>query len=477
MQKQILKFISISAIILLSFCTQLIYANGDPVVQHSSVIKAGNPIPKTITDIQIVKENLYVQPTGIYTNVKVEYVLNNCSDNDHNSINYGFPVDYSGSGMNGFVGDYVSESIYQSGWADYNIKNIAFFINGKSLDYSSSDSIVTPSKKEYNEDFEDTITTEPVSRRWYYTHFQIKKKSITTLTITYTLFNKYSTALYGFDSSILGKYFPYNKIQFHYDFSPAQHWGNGTIDDFNVIVDFNLIQFTDINKLNINGLPLVQKDKLYTYHTNNFNLKNSKPLDISFNNPGGLPSFYELAQNKLNNNLYQISTCSETKAYPASNLIDTDLETAWVPEHIKAGDSIVITMKKPTYLTDILLYNGYQKNETLWEQNGSLSKIKVDILWDDDEMNTYNIHYNNTFSLLPSDQKYEWVDLKLNEFRHPMILNITPVNVLPWIKDYDVHNSKIKKVKITILETKPGTKYKDICVSEILLLGFDPNNE
>lgn len=451
--------------------SNLVFANGDPVIHYSSILKAGNPIPRKITDIQIVKENLYIQPDGIYTHVKVEYVLYNKSDKDYTDIDYGFPIDYTGTTKWGFEGDYYSESLYEIGWSEQNIKNVAFFLDGKYLPNSSSDTIVDAPRMEYNEEIDSTVLTTGISRKWYYTHLQIKSKKSSKLTVTYSLYNSRSTALYLFGGSILNKYFP-GRIQFNYDFSPAQHWGDGTIDDFTVKVDLNMLKsYQDGFKNSITGLLFVRNGNVLTFHSNNFQLKKSKPLQISFSHQGQLPSLYELANQRIDNDKFSVKACGENRAYPVSNLTDMNLETAWVSDKDIVGDSIVITMKKPIYVTDILLYNGYQKSEILWMQNGMLSEIKVDVTWADKELNSYKIISN--ISLEPAKQKYEWTELGIDQFKHPMIINLTQIYLLPpfWTES-NRFDSRIKKIKITFLRTVAGKKYKDICVSELILLGM-----
>lgn len=452
-------------------CKIIVNANGDPVISYSSVIKAGNPVPRQIADVQIVREDLYIQPVGLYTNVKVEYTLFNKSNQDYNNIDYGFPIDYKGTNKAGFTGDYISESLCEIGWSEQNIKNVAFFVDGNSLQSSASDTIVEVPKKVYNEEIDSVVFTDGISRRWYYTRFQIKSRKTVKLTVIYSLYNSYNTSLYSFASSVLNRYFPY-RINFNYDFSPAKYWGDGTIKNFNVILDMNLLKpLSKDSKVIINGLSLQQQGNLMLYSSNNFNLRNAKPLQITFSNQGQLPSFYELSNKRIDESKFRIRVCGENKAYPAFNLTDMNLETVWVSDKDIVGDSIVITMKNPHYVSDILLFNGYQKSESLWEQNGKLTKIKVEVKWVDDRLNNYN--NEQIISLEPAMQKYEWSELGIGIFRHPMIINLTHIYSLPLFVENDCkYDSRVRKIKITFLATKPGVKYKDICVSELVLLGI-----
>ena len=446
-----------------------VYANGDPVIHYSSVVKAGNPVARKIQDVQLVKEALYIQPEGLYTNVRVEYVLYNKSDKDYTDIDYGFPIDYTQKGKTGFEGDDISESIYEIGWAEHNIKNVAFFADGQSLQYSASDSIVKTPRKEYNKEMGDIVWNDGISRRWYYTHFQIKSKQSVKLTVIYSLYNSYTIALYAFHSSLLNRYFPY-QLLFNYDFSPAQHWGDGTISDFTVTVDMNLLKLIPGSRQNrIEGLQFIQDGNIMTYHSDHFQLKHSKPLQIRFFYQGKLPSFYELANSRIDPSRYRLAVCGENPDYPASNLTDMNIETVWVSDRNIVGDSIVITMKKPIYITDMLLFNGNQKSESLWKQNGKLTKIKVDITMVDKELNSDR--ESTIISFDPKEQQYSYEMLDIGLFRHPMIINLTETYLLPLFADRkNKYDARIKKVKITILGTTPGTKYKDICVSEIMLL-------
>ena len=102
----------IIGLLLLLVPQQTIQANGDPVIRFSSINRVGNPAPRPIKDIQILKEHLLIQPRGEYTHVEVEYILHNHSNKNYKLIDYGFPIDYQGeSESTYFIPDYITESI------------------------------------------------------------------------------------------------------------------------------------------------------------------------------------------------------------------------------------------------------------------------------------------------------------------------------------------------------------------------------
>jgi len=145
--------------LLILFSVSMAFANGDPTDRHSALIGSSNPTPRTITDVQLLSEKLYIRP-GKYSYITVKYVLWNNSDKDYIDIDYGFPVDYQGGGEkylnSGLTSDDYSESSYTIGWQDDYIKEISFFLDGKTLpSKASTEAVLTkaqlPDRKNYPE--------------------------------------------------------------------------------------------------------------------------------------------------------------------------------------------------------------------------------------------------------------------------------------------------------------------------------------
>ena len=74
----------------------LLHANGDPVISYSAWTRASNPVPMKVSEVQVVREDLSIKLMIPYTEVSVVYRLKNASTAPIH-VDYGFPVDFSGS--------------------------------------------------------------------------------------------------------------------------------------------------------------------------------------------------------------------------------------------------------------------------------------------------------------------------------------------------------------------------------------------
>lgn len=228
-----------------------VLANGDPVVEFSSINRVANPEPLSISEISITREIVNISHIGSYNCFDVTYTFKNESDKDFPEINYGFPIDYTVADEREIYqlvdADQYSESMVETGWNKSLIKDVAFTFNGKSLPFHSSKESVRQagfSIENYGDEA-DTTYIAGINRRWYYTTFAIGPNSEATFNVRYKVYANSSIAL-GDDYSnfsyyaqkfedgeytgpvvsFASRYFTDNFIIL-YDFTPAQHFGDG----------------------------------------------------------------------------------------------------------------------------------------------------------------------------------------------------------------------------------------------------------
>lgn len=143
-----------------------------------------------------------------------------------------------------------------------------------------------------------------------------------------------------------------------------------------------------------------------------------------------------------------ISASSEltdsTGTYKADALIDEDRNTCWSEgvSNIGEGEYIEVSFSSPILLTEIDVLNGYMKNENVYNANGKIRKIGIELSDGSSfECELQNLNYEEAENLSYSDY----------------ICFETPA----WTQ----------YLKITILEAEPGDKYDDTCLSEIAVFG------
>lgn len=466
----------IIGLLLLFVPQQNIKANGDPVIRFSSINSVGNPTPRPIKDIQILKEHLLIQPRGEYTYVEVEYTLHNHSNKNYKRIDYGFPIDYQGESESSyFIPDGITESIYETGWKKEWIKDVQFSLNGKSLKWHAAHEVVIPKHREYVVEYEDTVTIESASRLWHYTQFSIKKQDMVSLKVSYQVYQEQYTPLNILRTSPLSRHLTGSGF-FFYDFSPAQHWGDGTAHQMEIIVDCSIIQDTDITW----ERDYRFKDKKFPYP---FKLRGDKWIcqmekfkfkdtELFFYFGWGkwwgtpLSTFHAY---ELDKSLYQIKTSSSGNDHPTHHLNDNNIETTWAPQNNDKERTIIISFPNPQVVSDIMLYNGNQASVLDWIETPRIGKLLMEVTWADGYQEAKELDINKEYS-----DHYRYYKDQCT-YNHPCFITLNDLidKIHGRYKDDTWHpivENRISQIKLTIREPLPADSSKKICVSEIILL-------
>ena len=496
-------------------------ANGDPVAVHSAITLSPTPVAVHVPEVQLIDEVVYFIPRGRYMDVTVRYLLHNRSSRSFDSLPYGFPIDYWGSGPAEWVSlDDYSESEMEIGWRDSYIRNVTFMLGDRQLAWQRSrDTVITPSKKTFAGDalididtvgrnikhIEDSLFalygeeiysyTTAVSRRWYYTYLSIPADSFVTLEVCYQVESSLSEGAYHRKYNVLEHLDDYYwNLRFSYDFTPAAYWGDGHADHFSAVVDVSKVNLiTDGYWLRghgdtadgIKGLPMKQQSNIWYYETNRFDLAAAKPLTIDYKlKHAPHQRLDRLLNNRVPPSEYTIEVGGVDKKYPVSNLTDLNLSTATVLRPDK-NDSLYITIrfKKPTSLEGMFLLNGYTKNTDTWRNNSRIDSMMVTgdfftVFSNNGETDTTHFDNESVFSrtVRGSGRQY-WVALpdkfptiepKTFDWQS-LVDSATLVNLShysgPWSNHY------YTELRIYISAITRGLKYNDLCLSELILIG------
>lgn len=128
----------------------------------------------------------------------------------------------------------------------------------------------------------------------------------------------------------------------------------------------------------------------------------------------------------------------------AANVGDYDPSTAWV-EGAKGdgiGESITLTLNKPTKLYQIGMIPGYAKSKSLYFANNRIAELKIVV----------NGSFTITRSLSDDYVRYNAYSPKGYQFI-----------------DLGGYDQEVKTIQLTITKVYQGTKYDDTGISEILL--------
>ena len=486
--KKISVFFASAGLLLLSVVA---HANGDPVLSYSANVLSSNPVPLKVSEVEVAREDLSIKVKLPYSSVLVKYTLKNSSAKDIH-VDYGFPVDFSGTfdAPHAFVNDDWTESLTEDGIASLAVKDISFSLNGKSLAWKHSNTVVKTGEAYYDEELEKTIEPK-MCRLWTYTVLDIPAGQTAVLEISYSVLCQWSVALGALKASPLSRYFP-DYARFEYDYMPAQHWGSGKAGEFNCTVDCSAVPARFINKVSPsfydeapykNPSPLV-----WTYNAKGFDFATAGTLQVQlFKDWEASDDSYVSWGNPLKTcaipaSAYKVTVSGSQDKYPAANMSDGSRQTAWVAPEDGVGAVIDIDFPSPRYVSDICLWNGYHKSSSIWSANSHIAKVRVEVTRADGycdapfdaDMTDWDEHY------------YTLRDDPSPRYNEPSLLAITNIQRQVWGREVSVdedgiyqyskppfESEKVKHIRLTVLEAAPGAKYTDLCLSGLVLLdGF-----
>ena len=491
----------------------VVRANGDPVAVRSALTLSPTPVAIHVPEVQLVDEHVSFVPRGLYTEVVVRYLLHNHSNRPFDSLPYGFPIDYWGSGEAEWVSlDDFTESEQEVGWRDGYIRNVSFMLGNRQLQWQHSrDSVIRPPQKYlstleldalpdsadgYSKHLVDSLYaiygeniyayTKAVSRRWYYTYLDIPAQSFATLEVRYTVETPLSEGAY-YRRNHYYYYTPdyYWELRFMYDFTPAAYWGDGHADHFSVQLDASNVRIINEKSYlrgweswskGISGLPMKQEGDLWHYEAYHFDLAAAKPFIVDYKlKDCPQQPIDDIFNHRIAPSQFTVEVSGADRKYPAANLFDLDPTTATVLRPDKDGNIyITIRFRKPVNLEGILMLNGYTKNADTWKNNS-----RIDSMWISADYSSIH-HFVPDTSYSKGDMVFGGSDWRKNNKPiaynvpseepngyswQPLLDNASTFNLgYPWSDDY------FTELHFRITATKKGLKYDDLCVSEILLI-------
>lgn len=491
-------------------------ANGDPVAYRSAMTLSRTPVAVHIPEVKMLDESCRFVLRDGYTEVEVRYLLYNQSDKDFHALPYGFPIDWYGEGKARWKSeDYISESVMERGWRDNYVRNVSFILNGKGLAWRhSADTILEPSvlyvdysyiielEGFYNNDdpllkpdstyelytakrtrqlvekYGDSIlvNSDALCRRWYYTELDIPAGQTVELVVRYSVENNTWCGLY--DAGRVFNVGLWQSNSFKYDFSLAAYWGDGKAQRFKVWIDDGIIdgrlQYEPIPGKGdvVSGLEVRRQGDGLVYETRDFDFASSKPLRVQYVAYGVREDLPALLSRRISPDKYSVHLSGGVAKYPMSNLGDMDLATAAVLKPDAEGNTTIrIVLKEPMCVTGVLIYNGYTKDAGTYRNNSCIDSLEYEVVWDGEGPDYWSkgyYRYGDEIMLRGSKPRdYSWQGLTDAAIRLP-VADIEMEYDFPW--EYKQDRPKVKEIIVDVLKVKPGAKYDDLCISEIILL-------
>lgn len=428
---------------LILFLQNITYSNGGP--SGFSLESSGNVSLLKVPGMHLLSERIIITPIKDEITVNVTYILNN--QGLAQDVKYGFPFynsDYK-SAMNN--DSYVS---FEYGDEYRMVKDFTLSLNSKKVKLTEKLD-------------KDSVTKNETL--WYLSTLPMKKGK-NVITVSYK-----ATPYYVDWSTNKDPKVEYSDRVFIYNLEPAKGWGKGILPKLEVNIDLTYIQNRK-GAYSIDGLDgFKKKGKFFTTMLNDLDLKKKQKIKLTYNNSkyfNYLESYgYKLTEIK---GVKKISASSTAKgSYQVENLLDQNTSTAWVEgkEGQGIGEWVEIEFEAYSNIKALFLANGYLKSENTLFQNSMVKKLKLDlVLLKGSTKKKYSkiidirklSDYKRLALPLPPASKQEFSGF------HELSKDYRTVLFSPDDVDYLY---SIQKVKLTILEVHPGTKYEDTCISEI----------
>lgn len=419
------------------------FANGGPI-GASRIVGTGDIRFEETPEVELLSEDLLFTVDGQYVDVDVVYILENNGPARH--VEFAFPVDF------------VSDNTDIEGFFD---TEEAFPAEIESFTAFLGDGELMPGV--FTTDTSEIVLDEytyVMSTCWFTTSFELQ--GIDTLRVSYRYMPYFVDAAY---SKSWMPMWDWRTVAYRLD--PAGYWGDGTVDSFSWSIDLTGVEAAgDLYELPDGGSWI--EPGVYGWSGSDVDFKAAEPISFRYGVWNIMSSDYTL-EHRLGPEDVESITSSSTLAsqggisYSPMNLVDLDFSTAWCPGGSSGGAGSWIEIElEPCLVGEIYLVNGYMKNSESLSANSRIRSLRVAVECDDDNpFRTYG-YCSDEDEVVELDDP-EWTDVALDNFTGPAVRVFSMADM----------GAPADRIRIEVLDTYPGALYQDLCVSEIVIAGYD----
>lgn len=417
-------------------------ANGGPV-DISGVLRSGGIRFSEMPGIELTEERLSITLQGDYALVEVRYTLENRMYQGR-MVRYAFPVDYDNAVVNGKD---------TSGWQDDYVPVFTILDGDRPLkiEAHSTDSTRRDSVPLYGADKVEMS----YQRRWFTCTLQFEAHENKHLHVRYKVKSRYEDYALSKDFFVI-----YDERAVFYDLRPAARWGSGRVRRFRLDIDARSVT-ANSEDVEIHGVNVrEEKPGFFTFKGYNVDLDSLGYVLIRYGNSVANISRDIPAYRIGPKNIRALRSSSVLEgSYDPENAFDGDVRTAWVEGAVGSGVGEWIEVDIRQYHPGaILILNGYYKNADIYRKNSRIKKLKLEL-----EVEPWEGEENPPLEVRE-------VELEDRPFQ-----TVRPDNLyaaLDRLVTFGDGFRTVKRIRLTILEVYPGTKYSDVCISELYILGF-----
>ena len=434
-----MRFIFFASLILFSCFT--VFANG-AAIDGSSLTRTGNIVYLQKENIKIEKESISIVFVNDVFKFNVQYKLKNSSDKAE-KIDYAFPVLFEDLLESG----YVSDDPY---FKKDKIRNFSVKING-----------VAQKMKEQK------IPRGESNNVYFVYSFDFPAKESIEIKVNYEVDPWGDITEYG----------PYTLYWFRprktkYSMINAKYFGSGSADELEINIDMTDL-FRNGGKLLTLEPRIFSFDKSgkFKFKGKNFDFSKNSEIEIKYNN--SLRNLWDqIVGSRLTtkNKIKSVKVSSAISGTKAENMFDGDPATAWCA----SGKNNWIEVKtEKSNIRFIAVLNGNMKNEKTLSENGKVKSMEIEYKNCSAILACVNKPENPIDCLKTEKQKGDKYPEEAEIRQRYEIIHEKPIYFdydIVYLGERDMPHYENCTLRFKVKEILPGSKFKNVCISEIFIL-------
>lgn len=418
-------------------------ANGGPI-DGSRVLGPGSVELAQVEGVELRSEELSFVLHADRVDAEAVYVLDNTGP--ATDVEFGFPVD--------FLIDLEDINYFYDEAADQlpEVSEFSMSLDGEPLQV---DRVVADTSE-----YESNDWTFHRASLWHLTELRLSGGATHELRVTWSFKPSY------LDAAFSKCWYPiWGPRSFVYRLDPAGGWGDGVVESVSVRIDLDEIVHSGDDFTMPGGGSWIDPST-YVWTAADFDMAGAEPLQALYSVDHLKDSEFILANLLDAGDVEAIRTSPVLPAsggitYEPENLLDMDFTTAWCPGGTGAGAWIELDME-PCLLGALLIANGYTKSEEAYTANSRIRSVRVTLTGDPDNGRgggQEGVVYDEVITL----EDIPWAELDGRNFAR---------GLQELFSESDL-GMAVAGIRLEILEVYPGTTWDDLCVSELVLSGYD----
>lgn len=406
---------------------------------QSNIFKVSSMRLITKSDVGIFSERVQINVEGDYCRVKVSYEFWNNTESSFD-LQAGIPF-Y-------IISNTLGEDRFE--WDSDYVKDFkATFEDGQLLTVTDrmddpvwNDSLVSSGSK----------TSVRTKRRMYLISFKMPQLTSKTVNI------EYKVKSYFKDTKNAKTFIPkYSARLLQYDFTPAISWGKGTIRDFSLTINGGDIPKDFIHASGVGFTNLKWMDGYYMMNQTDMPINKYSILHLEYDYNVAAFNEFLTTFRCPDERVFRTRPSSNADIYTGpENLFDFNFGTVWAEgaPHQGSGEYLDITLDDYP-VCGIVIMNGFTKSEDDFTENCRVAKVKIER------------EYIDAGNCIRRDERI--CDIQYESYHKVNASNFS--RYVTVLADYGNIHTKVRKIRLTILDVHPGLRFDRTCISELIILG------